>query len=239
MTDIDRLRNAYIDSMAEYDAVWAMQDATRTAARELVEALKETDFDAMTSEEARAYHQGVQDGMKRGDYYEGIEEGIKIGREEISNIDVTPNRPEIGRKFELKGRSEQWGNLWIAEERGVRPLPSGSLHNWATFDASVADGSSEWRYPQKDDAKQDPTDIEIAIDFGEDGVTYIHPLQGAWTPVYRFDEKGQIRDTIKVRVEGDVPERQYTEDEIRKAFIKAMHGGGSWNNVLDELRRND
>lgn len=40
------------------------------------------------------------------------------------------------------------------------------------------------------DAKQDPTDIEIAIDFGKDGVTYIHPLQGAWTPVYRFDEQG-------------------------------------------------
>jgi hypothetical protein len=30
-------------------------------------------------------------------------------------------------------------------------------------------------------------------------------------------------------------ERTYTESEIRRAFIKAMDGGGCWNDVLAEL----
>ena len=59
-----------------------------------------------------------------------------------------PIRPEIGREFQLKGKQESWGCLWMAEETGIQQLPDGNEFSWHEFDRNVAEGYWQWRYPE-------------------------------------------------------------------------------------------
>jgi hypothetical protein len=255
MTDIDRLRNDLIDAKARVlvAPTVAAFEARDRAARALAEALKD------------------------------------------SNTDVTPDRPEICREFEISIDGERW-RRWIAAKSGgvVTPDDRSIWWSWEDFDRCVANGTWEWRYPQKDENPQrtgwftaytrprterdvrvrrelredgivydesgyqvkyglngytdiqweddEPSvrqdDVEIAVDFGEDGTTYIHPLQGVWTPIYRFDNSGKIRETIRIRVEGVAPVRQYTEEQIRRALYSQGMFGEEIDSTIDVLGRN-